>query len=45
MGEAWDGEELAVPEDCVAWCREQDYGVSVCDDMYWSDRTVFAAHN
>lgn len=32
MGEAWDG-ELAVPEDCVAWCREQDYGVSVCDDM------------
>ena len=32
MGEAWDG-ELAVPEECVAWCREQDYGVSVCDDM------------
>ena len=22
-----------MPGECVAWCREQDYGVSVCDDM------------
>jgi hypothetical protein len=28
-----DGGDLAVPVECVAWCREQDYGVSVCDDM------------
>jgi hypothetical protein len=26
-------QELAVPEECVAWCREQDYEVMVGDDM------------
>ena len=29
-----DGEVgLEMPGECVVWCREQDYGVSVCDDM------------
>lgn len=35
---------LVVPAECVAWCRGQDYGVSVCDDMavvdlgWWNHR-------
>jgi hypothetical protein len=38
------GGDLVVPAECVAWCREQDYGVSVCDDMapvdldWWNTR-------
>ncbi|MCV7072339.1 hypothetical protein H7H73_20115 [Mycobacterium rufum] len=28
-----DGGDLVVPAECVAWCRGQDVGVSVCDDM------------
>lgn len=36
--------ELAIPEDCVAWCRAQDYAVTVCDDLavvdldWWNHR-------
>lgn len=39
-----DGGDLTVPAECVAWCREQDVGVSVCDDMagvdldWWNTR-------
>jgi hypothetical protein len=40
-----DGDEgLVVPPECVAWCRGQDVGVSVCDDMakvdldWWNTR-------
>lgn len=42
-----DGDEgLVVPADCMAWCRKQDVGVSVCDDMavvdldWWNTRLV-----
>lgn len=37
-------EGLVVPTECVAWCRGQDVGVSVCDDMapvdldWWNTR-------
>ena len=39
-----DGEDLVVPAECVAWCRGQDVGVSVCDDLaevdldWWNTR-------
>lgn len=39
-----DGGDLVVPAECVAWCRGQDVGVSVCDDMaevdleWWNTR-------
>ncbi|MCV7137497.1 hypothetical protein H7J06_31495 [Mycobacterium hodleri] len=39
-----DGGDLVVPAECVVWCRGQDVGVSVCDDMarvdldWWNTR-------
>ena len=36
--------ELVLPAECVAWCRAQDYGITVCDDVarvdvdWWNTR-------